>query len=103
MTDEWGSYKTVGKEFAAHHVVNHSKREYARGDASTNAVEGFFALLKRGIIGSFHTVSKQHLGRYCDEFSYRWNYRKVTDGERTIAAIKASEGKRLMYRQPIGN
>jgi transposase-like protein len=101
MTDEWGSYKTVGKEFAAHHVVNHSKREYARGEAHTNTVEGFFALLQRGIVGSFHTVSRQHLGRYVDEFAYRYDRRKMTDAERTVAAIKSAEGKRLMYRDPI--
>jgi transposase-like protein len=101
MTDEWGSYVTVGKKYAAHETVNHSKREYARGDAHTNTVEGFFALLKRGIVGSFHTVSRQHLGRYVDEFAYRYDRRNMTDGERTLAAIKASEGKRLTYKAPI--
>jgi transposase-like protein len=101
MTDEWGSYTKVGREFAAHEVVNHSKREYARGDTHTNTVEGFFALLKRGIVGSFHSVSKRHLGRYCDEFSYRWNHRKTTDSARTMRAIQLSEGCRLMYRDPM--
>lgn len=101
-TDEWGAYTTVGKEFAGgHHTVNHGKLEYARGDVSTNDAEAFFALLKRGIVGSFHSVSKQHLGRYCDEFSFRWNHRKVTDGERTIEAIKCGEGRRLQYHSPI--
>jgi transposase-like protein len=102
MTDEWGSYRTVGKEFAEHHVVNHSKREYARGEVTTNTVEGYFALLKRGITGSFHTVSKQHLGLYCDEFSFRWNRRKMTDSQRTVEAIRAAEGKRLMMKEPLG-
>lgn len=103
MTDEWRSYYGIGKEFAGgHQVVNHGKGEYKRGDASTNEVEAFFALLKRGIVGSFHHVSKQHLNRYCDEFSFRWNHRKTTDGERTIEAIKGAEGKRLMYRAPVG-
>lgn len=103
MTDEWGAYRGIGKEFdGGHHVVNHSKGEYRRDDASTNEAEAFFALLKRGIVGSFHHVSKQHLDRYCDEFSFRWNHRKTTDGERTIEAIKGAEGKRLMYRDPIG-
>lgn len=101
-TDEWGGYTTVGKEFAGgHHVVNHGKREYARGDVSTNDAEAFFALLKRGIVGSFHSVSKQHLARYVNEFSFRWNHRKITDGERTIEAIKSAEGRRLMYRNPV--
>jgi transposase-like protein len=59
-TDEWGGYTSVGKEFAGgHHVVNHGKREYARDGVSTNDAEAFFALLKRGIVGSFHNVSKK--------------------------------------------
>ena len=103
MTDELGSYRGIGGEFAGgHHAVNHSAGEYVRGDASTNEVEAYFALLKRGIVGSFHHVSKQHLNRYCDEFSFRWNHRQISDGERTVEAIKAGEGKRLMYRDPIG-
>jgi hypothetical protein len=57
-------------------------------------------LLKRGIIGSFHHVSKQHLNRYCDEFSFRWNHGKTSDSERAVEAIKGTEGWRLMYRQP---
>jgi transposase-like protein len=100
-TDEWGGYTTVGKEFAAHHVVNHGKREYAREGVSTNDAEAFFALLKRGVVGSFHTISKQHLGLYCDEFAFRWNHRKITDGERTIEAIKNGEGRRLQYKSPV--
>jgi transposase-like protein len=103
MTDEWKAYRGIGKEFdGGHHAVNHGKGEYVRGDASTNEVESYFALLKRGITGSFHHVSKQHLDRYCDEFSFRWNHRKATDGERTTEAIKGAEGKRLSYRAPIG-
>jgi len=103
MTDRFGSYADIGSTFfGGHHTVDHGKGEYVRGDASTNEVESYFALLKRGIVGSFHHVSKQHLDRYCDEFSFRWNYRGITDGERTIAAINGVEGKRLMYRDPIG-
>ena len=101
MTDEFGSYHAPGLKFrGGHHVVNHSKGEYVRGDASTNEVEAFFALLKRGIVGSFHHVSKKHLDRYCDEFSFRWNHRKISDSECTIKAIKNGEGKRLLYKHP---
>jgi transposase-like protein len=103
MTDEWKSYRGIGKHFeGGHHRVNHSKGEYARGDVHTNTVEGYFALLKRGINGSFHHVSKQHLARYCDEFSFRWNHRAETDSDRTKAAIKLAEGRRLTYRTPVG-
>jgi transposase-like protein len=102
MTDQFGSYAEIGSKFdGGHHTVNHGKGEYVRGDASTNEVESYFALLKRGIVGSFHHVSKNHLDRYCDEFSFRWNHRKTTDSERTIEAIKGAEGKRLSYRDPI--
>lgn len=104
MTDENLAYFGLGKEFAGgHETVNHSAGEYARGDATTNTVEGFFGLFKRGVMGSFHHISEKHLNRYLNEFSFRWDLRKVTDGERTNEAIRASEGKRLMYRQPLNS
>jgi len=103
MTDEWPAYRAIGTEFAGgHKAVNHGQGEYARGDAHVNTAESYFALLKRGVMGSFHHISKQHLDRYCDEFSFRWDHRKTTDSERTIEAIKGAEGKRLSYRDPIG-
>lgn len=70
-------------------------------DASTNEAEAFFALFKRGITGSFHSVGKEHLYRYCAEFSYRWNERKVTDAERTVKTIALSNAGRLMYKEPV--
>ncbi len=100
VTDEWPSYRGIGKEFKGGHVVvNHSKKEYVRGDAYTNTAESFFALLKRGVHGTFHHVSKKHLPRYCDEFSFRWSNRELTDGERAVAAIRGSEGRRLAYNR----
>ena len=102
QTDQHGSYKGVGKYFAGgHETVNHAKFEYARGNGSTNEVESYFALLKRGITGSFHSVSKTHLHRYCDEFSFRWNERKVSDEVRTVKALGLIEGVRLMYKEPV--
>ena len=102
MTDEFRSYHGLGKEFAGgHEVVRHSAGEYARGDAHTNTVESFFALLKRGVVGSFHHISKEHLDRYCDEFSFRWDFRRITDAERTQIAIERAEGRRLFYKEPI--
>jgi transposase-like protein len=104
MTDEWAAYRGIGREFAGgHEVVTHSAGEYARGDAHTNTAESFFALLKRGVIGSFHHISKEHLDRCCDEFSFRWDYRSVTDAARTEVAIRQTKGRRLSYRQPIGD
>lgn len=102
QTDQLKSYNGVGKWFkGGHETVNHAKMEYARGDVSTNEAESYFALLKRGITGSFHSISKQHLHRYCSEFSYRWNERMTTDAARTVKAIALSEGRRLMYADPI--
>jgi hypothetical protein len=71
-----------------------------RGTAYTNTVEGFFSLLKRGINGTFHHVSRGHLARYCDEFAFRYQNRKTTDAERAGLLVKGAEGKRLTYKQP---
>ena len=86
-----------------HFQVNHSADEYVRYEngmrITTNTVEGFFGLLKRGINGIYHHVGQQHLHRYLCEFDFRYNTRKITDGERTVALIKQVGGKRLMYKQ----
>jgi transposase-like protein len=101
-TDEWKSYKGIGREFiGGHKTVNHGRNEYVNGDAYTNTAESFFSLLKRGIMGQFHHVSKKHLQRYCDEFSFRWNFKDLQDDSRTMMAIRQAEGKRLMYKKPI--
>lgn len=101
MTDEAPMYKTTGKAFAAHKRVNHSEREYVGKDGATsNEVESYFANLKRGIYGTFHHVSPQHLQRFVDEFDFRWSNRDVSDTERTFIAIAQADGKRLMYRKP---
>jgi len=98
MTDENSCYDGIGGEFeGGHRTVLHRIKEWTFHGASINQAESYFALLKRGVHGTFHHVSKQHLHRYCDEFSFRWDYRKVKDGERTVQAIRGMEGKRLMY------
>ena len=89
MTDEWAAYREIGTEFeSGHEVVTHPAGEYARGDAYANTAESYFALL-RGVMGSFHHISKQHLDRYCDEFSFRWDHRRHdryrADGDRAAA------------------
>jgi transposase-like protein len=103
MTDELRSYSGIGQEFTGgHKTVNHGTGEYARGknyDININSAESYFALLKRGIHGTFHHVSAKHLSRYCDEFSFRWGQRKSTDGERAMAAIRGGAGTRLTYQQ----
>lgn len=84
VTDGFGAYKDLNKEYAQHEVVNHSGDEYVRGIYHTNGIEGFWSLLKRGIIGIYHSVSPKHLHRYCDEFSYRYNSREIKDIERYV-------------------
>jgi transposase-like protein len=102
MTDDFGAYKKIGPDFASHEVVNHTAKEYARGDVTTNTVESSFALLKRGLVGTFHHVGEQHLQRYVNEFDFRWNTRTklgYSDADRTNVALKNIGGKRLTYRR----
>jgi transposase-like protein len=103
-TDEHPAYANPLKQWKAHHTVVHSKYEYSRQlpdgtKAGINTCESFFSLLKRGVHGSWHHVSREHLPKYAAEFAFRWNHRKITDGERTIQMALATAGKRLMYRQ----
>jgi len=97
MSDQLPAYRPAAAGFKKHKHVNHHEKEYVRGDAHTNTVEGYFSLLKRGVVGTFHSVSKQHLPLYLAEFDHRYNCRKMTDGERTVAGLKMIEGKRLVY------
>jgi len=102
MTDEAKVYDKIGIEFGQHQTVNHSAKEYARGDVTTNTVESSFAILKRGLYGTFHSVSEKHLQRYINEFDFRWNYRAklgFSDAQRAEAALKGISGKRLTYRR----
>jgi transposase-like protein len=98
ITDDFKSYKGLNKEFeGGHEVIKHSEGEYSRNGINTNTAESFFALLKRGHYGTFHHLSKEHLHRYCDEFAFRWNHRKISDSNRRDIAIMQASGKRLMY------
>jgi len=98
ITDEFKGYMGVGRDFrGGHSVVNHGVNEYARGDVHTNTAESSFSLLKRGLNGIYHAVSKEHLPRYVAEFDFRWNTRRLNDGQRTALAIRSARGKRLRY------
>ena len=102
ITDDNPAYNGIGKDYkGGHHTVCHSAKEYVRGDIHSNTVEGFFSTVKRGLNGIYHSVSKEHLHRYMSEFEFRYNHRDIEDGERTKAVIKGSDGKRLMYKEPI--
>ncbi len=103
MTDDSKLYWNIGKEFAKHSSVNHTEGEYARGNITTNTVEGFFGILKRGLIGTYHHVGEEHLQRYVTEFAFRYNNRTasgVNDEERANNMLKQIAGKRLTYRSP---
>src|SRR6266481_9640364 len=104
MTDEAKVYTKTGEEFAGHGTVNHSIEEYVRGGFwHTNTVESYFSIFKRGIYGTFHHVSQQHLKRYLAEFDYRYNERValgVSDSERMRKSVQGIVGKRLTYRRP---
>jgi len=96
-TDDSMAYVRLAPKFD-HQSVKHSQREYVRGNVHTNTVESACSLLKRGITGTFHQVSKKHLPLYLAEFDHRFNNRKSTDGERTVSALKMAEGKRLTLK-----
>lgn len=100
-TDDSLTYYWLGREFASHESVNHSADEYVRGDAHTQTIESFFAIIKRQMYGTHHAVSEQHLQRYVNEVAFKWNHRaalEIDDTMRAKAALRGIEGKRLTYR-----
>ena len=102
-TDESRLYVKVGAEFAAHETVNHTAKEYARGDVTTNSVEGYFSIFKRGMKGVYQHCDEKHLHRYLAEFDFRYNNRTalgVDDVTRVAKIAKGIAGKRLTYRLP---
>ncbi len=103
MTDGAILYTRLGQEFAAHGAVNHDAGEYVRdGFIHSNTAESYFAILKRGVFGTFHSVSEAHLHRYLTEFDFRYSTRHMDDNERAATLLAGATGKRLMYRQPAG-
>jgi transposase-like protein len=103
VTDESRLYSRVGKEFSGHETVNHRRFEYVNRDGfTTNNVENFFGVFKKGMKGVYHFCSEAHLQRYLNEFSFRYSYRSglgYSDTDRAAIALKGIEGKRLTYRR----
>ena len=106
MTDGAMLYRSIGKEFALHEHTNHHEKEYAKPSkvkgvsAHSNTVEAYFAILKRGIVGTYHHVSEEHLQRYVDEFDFRFSNRKslgVDDAQRADLLLRGVVGRRLTY------
>lgn len=102
ITDERPGYRPIGEEYAAHHTIKHNRGQWADGDVTTNRIEGFFALLKRQILGTHHSVSRKHLHRYVSEVEFKFNTRGLDDGERTVLAIQSADNKRLLYKTQVG-
>jgi transposase-like protein len=103
MTDELSAYRRLGNEFASHEAVNHSAKEYVRGTVSTNTVEGYFSIFKRGMKGVYQHCKEKHLHRYLAEFDFRYNTRTAlgyNDLMRAEIAAAGIKGKRLTYRRP---
>ena len=101
VTDEYVAYYGLDKKYKRE-IVHHNANEYKSvGGLSTNGLEGFWSLLKRGIYGIYHQVSAKHLNQYCDEFAYRYNTRDVSDSDRfNLSIVNADE--RLTYKALIG-
>jgi len=101
-TDANMAYRGLEPKFT-HKSVKHCAGEFSRHEGenvvTTASVESFFSLLKRGVVGTFHHVSAQHLPLYLAEFDHRHNYRKSSDGERTDAGLQMAVGKRLIYKK----
>lgn len=101
MTDGWRAYRKLSTRYD-HSIINHNQGEYVRGDVHTNTIEGFWSLLKRGIIGIYHYASKKHLQKYVDEFVFRYNTHTMNDCSRFYKAIEQMNG-RLKYKDLIAN
>lgn len=101
MTDEATMYRSIGRQFAEHSAVNHQRKEYVRGDVTTNTVEGAFSIFKRGMRGVYQHCGEQHLHRYLAEFEFRYSNREangVNDADRADAMVRGIVGKRLTYQ-----
>ncbi len=101
-TDESRLYDGLGSEFASHETVHHAAKEFARGDVTTNTVEGMFGIFKRGMVGIYQHCGEQHLQRYLDEFVFRYNNRVklgIGDQQRARIAAYGMNHKRLTYKR----
>lgn len=84
----------------SHEIIKHNLGLFKKGSYHTNGIEGFWGLLKRGIVGMYHYTSDKHLHRYCDEFAYRYNIRTLSTGEQfNLTLINSDE--RLSYKELI--
>ena len=102
-TDEFHIYPLLARQFRTHRTVNHSKKEFVKGRATTNPAESFFAQLKRSLDGTHHHVSPEHLQRYVNEFAFRYTTCKAEDTERVQMLVNGAANRRLTYRPLTGH
>lgn len=99
VSDNWDAYNSLYRRYK-HTVVDHSKNQYVCNGLHTNGIENFWSLFKRGIYGIYHHASRKHLHRYCAEFAFRFNSRKIKDADRFKVSLNRLDG-RLKYRELI--
>jgi len=99
FSDEWSGYRVVGKVYE-HYIVDHSRKQYVNGDAYTNTLEGFWGIMKRGLIGIYNHTSKEHLQRYVNEFCFRYNARNSSETER-FNLLLCNSDNRITYQKLI--
>ena len=103
VIDGWHPYKKIGVNYNLHVVVNHANDEWTKGEFSTNNIEGFWAIFKRGIVGVYHQTSVKHLHRYCNEYAHRYNNRNEKSADRFAEAIAKVVNARITYQTLIAN
>ncbi len=104
-TDEAGQYQNLCRYFADHAFVRHGQGEWGRGEVHTNTIEGYFSIFKRGVKGVYQHCAKKHLHRYASEFEFRYNHRVangVDDANRATLTLQGIVGKRMLYRDSLG-
>jgi len=97
ITDEWRGYTDVGRDYARHDTINHSAGVYVSGDVHTNTIEGFWATVKTGIAGNYHSVSQKWLQGYLNEFVWRYNRRYVVKRDGKVIRRIAGMSDRAMF------
>jgi len=101
-SDEWLAYKNLGKWYN-HKIVNHRKKQYVNGEATTNRIENAWSHLKRMTYGTYHWISRKHAQKYVDEFTFRYNTRNYSEQERFDLLLSSTIGKKMTYRELISS
>ena len=101
-TDSWSGYRKLSAAGFEHRTINHKTGLYVQGEIHTQNIESFWSLMKRSLKGTYVSVEPIHLGRYADEYTFRFNERKSNDGERFLKVASQVSGKRITYAKLTG-